>query len=258
MLVGSGTLQNGGWNTAGWKAHLAVDWFGKEEDAQHPGTFVRPPLPTSPTPTGFWKAYEGDVEGIVRETLRRGIEVALGVAHNVAVPQAPYEPSRHWPIELFVKCAQGWVEGWVTWRRRGDGPRGGQVTILISTPGDGPNQAGPDAGQGGSVVRLSPIPPASRQGRDFEINPVSTVLPSTGVERRQGMWVITHRRHEKWGPGNTTLPSKKGDWPPPIGSGITGRPADAGGQYPAQFQPIVTVSPSEADGGVLAVPRVYT
>lgn len=254
MLVGAGTLRNAQWDAWAWQEHLARDWFGKV--GQPPGPYVRPPLPPVPTSTGFWTAFEGDVEGIVRETLRRAIECALGVNHDQPLPAAPFQPVRHWRIDLFLKCAQGWFEGWVTWRKNGAGARAGQVTTIISTPGNGASlMAG---GQTGSVVRLSPVPPADRQGRDYELEPVSTKMPNQNVDRLQGMWVVTHRRHEKWGPGDTTQPSPSGDWQPPIGSGITGRPTDAFGHYPNVFQPIVTVSPSEADGGVLAIPRTYS
>ena len=107
-------------------AHIEKDWFGYVVGTQQQAPFN--PL-TNPT-TGFWENYWGDVAGIVRETLTRAVEVALGLDHDAEPPG-----TRHWPIELFWKCPNPWFEGWVTWRHEPSQPASGQVTVILATPG---------------------------------------------------------------------------------------------------------------------------
>jgi hypothetical protein len=210
-----------------WIDHLRGHWFGEQKQPE--GTWLPAPEPVPGASTGYWIAYAGNVEAIVRETLRRALEVALDVDHDEHVPD---EPARHWPIEIFWKCAQGWFEGWVTWRRTGAGRRDGQVTVIVATPG-----------HPGHPVQLSPLAQAGHNTADYELNPPSCTV--NGQERQQGKVVVTHRNHLKTGPQTTTVPSKKGDWSPPLLSQICGQ------------GPIVAVSISERDGGVKAVPREW-
>lgn len=89
-------------------------------------------IPDTGSPnTGHWQFYKGPVEDIMRETLIRAMEVALGVPHD------PFDkkpvPTRHWPIDFWWKCPQPWFEGWVSWRQ-GSGCE--KVTVIFATPAD--------------------------------------------------------------------------------------------------------------------------
>jgi hypothetical protein len=126
----------------------------------------------------YWLDYEGDVEGIVRLTLIRAMEVALGVEHG----QDPGVPPRSWPVELLWHCSQRWFEGWVTWQT--DEPNGcGHVLILLASP----------AHAGGLITRQALHPettapqPNGRAAADIQRPPIP-YDPS-------GMWVITHAEH---------------------------------------------------------------
>jgi hypothetical protein len=90
--------------------------------------------PTSTTHTGHWQFYEGPVEDIMRETMIRALELVLGVDHDPA-DEAPV-PTRHWLIDFFWKCPQPWFEGWVSWRKLGQGWSEGKVTVIFATPAD--------------------------------------------------------------------------------------------------------------------------
>ena len=168
--------------TADRVAHIEKDWFGYVVGTQQQAPFN--PL-TNPT-TGFWENYWGDVAGIVRETLTRAVEVALGLDHDAEPPG-----TRHWPIELFWKCPNPWFEGWVTWRHEPAQPASGQVTVILATPGNG------------AVVLDDP-----RQGRTPSVGPVAP----TG---NQGMWVVTHAGHRPYvvlttvttAPGHIPIPT---------------------------------------------------
>src|SRR5438874_2041687 len=73
--------------------HMNVHWFGMTPNGtdaagkliykpQDTGTFQWIANPT----TGWWKNYFGDTEGIMRETLTRAAELALGLDHDQAIP----------------------------------------------------------------------------------------------------------------------------------------------------------------------------
>ena len=179
--------------------------------------------------TGYWQDYHGDVEGIFRETLRRAIEVSLGIDHNKAIDPAPdaVNGTRHWPIEFFWKCGQPWWEGWVTWRRNADGT--GQVTVVLATPTTNDD--------------VLPDPTTGRKLPDFEIDPQSTL--DNNEERNQGMWVVTHNKHAEYHVASS-LPTESGKWPIfTLGSAYVGH------------GPIVVVQPSHPDGGPLAKGRKF-
>lgn len=196
-------------------------------------------LGMGPDPSAMmWDNYSGDVNGITRLTIRTALEVALGVAKNEPVPD---KPPRHWTIDLFWKCGQNWFEGWVTHRRMDAGPPGGSTTapgsghvvVIFATPTEGSTVLDRPADH--ALVKVAP---------DFEVDPTSLVI--NGVERRAGSMVITHRHNE-------AQPS----WAVeviPVGQTFEVRlnPADYVGK-----EGIVTVAPSEPDGGVLATPRPF-
>lgn len=184
----------------------------------------------------MWDNYDGDVDGITRLTIRRALEVSLDVAHNAS--EVPDDPRQHWPIDLFWKCGQNWFEGWVTHRRLGTGPPGngeprGHVVVVFATPTEG-----------STVVDRPADHALINPSADFEVNPTSTSI--NGVEREAGLMVITHRH-------NQAQPSWTIDVIP-IDSTFEIR------LNPARYVGLgglVTVAPSERDGGVLAVPRPF-
>ncbi len=190
--------------------------------------------------TGFWHQYFGDVEGIVRETLIRALEVSLGLDHGQELPADG--PVRRLPIELFWKCPQSWFEGWVTWRYdRSEGT--GQVTVLFTTPGSGkPILEAALEGEGAFEPRTSTTPktgpgPAGPAPSDPTIN---------ADQAAKGMWVVTHRQNLQLPvlPSAGGLPS--GQWlVPPFGPAYVG------------VGPVVCVQPSEPDGGAAALGRIY-
>ncbi len=196
------------------------------------GEWVEPDLDENDN-VGVWLSYAGRVEAITRQTFRTALEVSLGIGRDEAVPEAA---ERHWPLDLFWKCGQNWFEGWVTWRRHEQPPGAGHVNVIFATPGDG------------SIVLDSPIDNSKvDKGPSYDPDVRSTRVPGTGEERRAGMVVVTHRSN------------KLDHWKPP-----TAQRVEDGLEVPrwvsARFLgrgEIVVVSPSEADGGVLATPRPY-
>jgi hypothetical protein len=189
--------------------------------------------------TGFWFQYFGDVQAILRETLIRAIEVSLGLAH-VAPGDEPCgeKPDRHLPIELFWKCPQRWFEGWVCWRSdRHTGT--GQVTVMLATPGHGkPVLESPLAGKG----FVENPPDSTWDPAEGEREPPSNgVFSDNGGPRQapKGMWVITHADHAQLPATPDEGPTTSGRWSiPSFGPTYVG------------VGPIVTVAPSEIDGGV--------
>jgi hypothetical protein len=187
----------------------------------------------------MWDNYEGDVNGITRLTIRRALEVALGVPFDAA--EVPEAPRQHWPIDLFWKCAQNWFEGWVTHRQLSTGPPGGgksatprgHVVVVFATPTEG-----------STVVDRPADHALINPSADFEENPTSTSI--NGVVREAGLMVVTHRH-------NQAQPSWSIDVIP-IDSTFEVR------LNPARYvgrEGLVVVATSERDGGVLAVPRPF-
>ncbi|HVN51681.1 MAG TPA: hypothetical protein VMT43_09625 [Acidimicrobiales bacterium] len=186
-------------------AHIEQDWFGYTPGGVPQAAFN----PSIPHRTGFWINYHGDVEGIVRETLTRALEVALGVDHG----QPSSGATRYWRVELFWKCPNPWFEGWITWRAGSASSADGQVTVIFATPGNG-----------GWVY---PDPCA---GRNPVVDPAS-------AQTDRGMWVITHRGHTEY-VVSTTVETPPGAVPIPTL-----------GAFWAGTAPLVTVAPSFGDGG---------
>ena len=77
-------LDAGPYSTTQLRDHFKQDWLGYKPDGQ--GGWLPPPpfdALTSPT-TGFWQAWHGDCEGVLRLTLIRALEVSLGIPHTQA------------------------------------------------------------------------------------------------------------------------------------------------------------------------------
>ncbi len=191
--------------------------------------------------TGFWHQYFGDVEGIVRETLIRALEVSLGLDHGQEIPTDG--PVRRLPIELFWKCPQCWFDGWVTWRfDRAAGT--GQVTVLFTTPGSGkPILEQALDGAGAFVPRTSRTPATG----PAPAGPAPSDPAANAEQAAKGMWVVTHTDNLQL----PVLPSAggrpSGQWLiPPFGPAYVG------------VGPVVCVQPSEPDGGVAPLGRAYT
>ena len=214
-------LDAGPYSTVQLRDHFKRDWLGYTQDAA--GNWL-PPSPfhevASPT-TGFWQAWHGDCEGVLRLTLIRALEVSLGIPHTQT---ASVNPTQHWPIELFWRCPIPWFEGWVTWRT-GNGPSG-QVTVLLSTPSHG------------HPLRNTPLRSKNPPDPNYEEDPPAAVGP-------QGSWVISQRYHR---PRVIVL-----SLPSPVGQGTFPTLALA---YNSLGAP-VTVSPAEWEGGVLNPPTPW-
>jgi hypothetical protein len=147
-------------------------WFGRAQQADQ--TWVDQPAfdPQNPKPTGYWRGYHGDVESVLRQTMVRAVEVALGIDGGQGVS----DRTRHWPVEVFWACPHPWVEGWVTWRSDPDDPAVGQVTVVFATPGDTVNQIAADPTD--PPEPPSPVPLAD--------------LPAVSSH---GMWLVSESKH---------------------------------------------------------------
>ena len=204
-------------------AHVNQDWFGKTQDKAGKWVAQAKFDPKAAVTTGYWRAWYGDAEGIVRMTLIRAAEVALGLRPDQPIERATVPP-RHWPITFIWKCSQSWFEGWVAWQSRPGS--GGHVTVIFATPANG------------HPVLTSPLAPPQRSLPEYVEPPSSTV-------GERGQWVITHASHVAHH-DITSRPTESGRWVYPN----FGRVYEGTGD-------IVTVAPSEADGGVLSSGRSY-
>ena len=149
-------------------------WFGFEPDGSG-GWDPQPGYGPGHQTTGYWLDYCGDVEGILRETLARTIELAFGIPAGGDRSDAT-RADRPWEVEIFWKCPNPWFEGWVTWRRSRRHPEEGQVTTIIATPADALNS-----------IRRVPADP----GRGAPPLVTPTGVPDVG----QGMWLVTQSTH---------------------------------------------------------------
>jgi hypothetical protein len=128
-----------------------------------------------------WLFYTGPVEAIMRETLIRAIELAMGVVHE---PEnfEPTVATRHWTIDFWWKCPQPWFEGWITWRRINCGCEDpdddhedcsrGHVIVLFATPSDD------------GVVLDDPTAEATLVGPNV-------------THASEGSWLIAAAKHER-------------------------------------------------------------
>jgi hypothetical protein len=223
----STTLDTGPYSTQELADHLDTEWFGFVRDPTTGELTRRQPTfdPTSANHTGFWVGWHGDCEAVFRETLIRACEVSLGLDHDEK-PIGEQTP-RRWRLEMFWRCPIPWFEGWVTWRQHGTGPRDGQVTVIVSTPGHG------------HPIKNTPL----RQGEPRDGGYVLDPQRATGS---QGMWVVSQEYHRPW-PKVMTAESGLGEWRfPTIGLAFQSK------------GDVVVVAPPEREGGVLDPPRRWS
>jgi hypothetical protein len=198
--------------------HIDRDWFGITADGpEHDAT------------SRYWTYWRGDAEGIVRETVVRALEVALGLDHDEALGAGP--PRQRWHVSVLTACGIRWFEGWISWRRVGDAPESGHVTIFLLTP---------THGKPAEPTLLRPTRTAAEPGPPYRVNPART-------EGNQGLWAVgavLERRIDPEPAAAQWLPP--GSFPhPQLGPTYVGE----GG--------IVVVAPPETQGGVLPDGRSY-
>jgi hypothetical protein len=198
----------------------------------------------SPSTTGFWIAYEGDVHKIVCAAVRWALELSLGLGPDDN-DDGRDDP---WPIELFWKCLAPWFEAWVL-QRPTNGSDTGLVSVILVTPThDGANVAESPIATSATVLSDGGGGVPST-GRDYEVLAVDGTPGNAGAgaappapDRTYAMWVVTHRNQIKSGSvtvvDNNAAPSDLADW------GIAQLACYQGNGD------IVVVSPSMAAGGI--------
>jgi hypothetical protein len=211
--------------------HFAADWLGYLSTT--PMTQQAAFDPKNPKSTGWWTTWYGDAEGILRETMVRAIEVALGIPHD----GDPQENTQCWRMTFMWTCAAPMLQGWVYWwdfdynangsssgTGSGNGSGhgdAGMVNVIFSTPGNG------------HPLYATPYRSATDDPPDYDVNPTA----SQGDE--YGLWVIGEDQMEVRQPESTTFMG--------LGHGVIPDP------WPNFFHTsggAVTVSPAEVDGGV--------
>jgi hypothetical protein len=205
-------------NTASLADHIDRDWFGIRPDSEG----------TSGT-SRYWAYWRGDAQGIVRETIVRAIEVALGLDHDEV---APTPDRRRWHISLLTACGIRWFEGWISWRRVGSGSESGHVVVMLLTPTHG-KPAEPTLLRPTQSSAESPGPP-------YAVNPER-------AEGDQGLWAVGAVVERRVDPEPASA-----QWVPP---GTFPRP-HLGPTYIGEGE-IVVVAPPEVQGGVLPDGRAY-
>jgi hypothetical protein len=205
-------------NTALLADHIDRDWFGIKPDGDG----------TSGT-SRYWGYWRGDAQGIIRETMVRAIEVALGLEHG---EDDAGTDRRHWHVSLLTACGIRWFEGWINWRRVGADPDGGHVMVLLLTPTHG-KPADPTLLRPTTSSAHSPGPP-------YEVNPARAVGD-------QGLWAVGTALERRIDPEPTSA-----QW---VSPGTFPRP-HLGPTYVGDGD-IVVVAPPEAQGGVLPDGRRY-
>jgi hypothetical protein len=206
-------------------AHFNKDWLGKVPDGaggwQDSGLF----------PTGFWTGFQGNPEAILRDALKRAIEVSLDLEPD-AKAGAVWKLTRKWPIDLYWVCQGPVFQCWVLWRQS-DISSEGHVTVLITTP----------AAQGYPLTSKITRPvtgPGPYTAPDYSSPP-----PKAARRNRRGMWVLGHEDYDMKVKYSTT--------PSPIGV-ITMPSVEWRAKDPTT---VVCVSPAEWEGGVLPDGRPY-
>lgn len=193
------------------------------------------------TDTG-WRFYRGQVEGIIRRTMRFAIEAASELDDGYTTGITKSTPA--WPIAFSWKCAQPWFEGWVQWRTH---MTQRWVLVVFCTPADGNSVAmKPTLGYQDATAN-DPNSPRSKAEYDG-----FTTAPKKGLPLQE-MVVITESAHQF---DASVAMSTKSTMLATIGGGYGGAVDGApwpwfGGKF--GFTPdaaIVVVAPAVLDGGV--------
>jgi hypothetical protein len=231
--------------------NLIRNWLGYELTA---GVWQPGAGPT----TGYWVAYQGDVNEIVRRTLTWALEQSLGLSPG-DTGTGRDDP---WAIEIFWKCPTPWFEGWVVTRpvdgRAGAGERAGErrglVTVIFMTP----SHLGANVAESPIAHSATTLPPGISHAipswqDDYEVlgepHPDPAGFPgrpliTPPIDRPFSSWIVTHRDHMTVGEvdvtTNTAAAADFADWGIPLLSVYAGQ------------GDVVIVSPSVAAGGVPA------
>lgn len=215
--------------------HINSDWFGLRPNRKLPEGFDNEQDPWDPETnrtTGFWDYWYGDSQAIVRAGLIRALETALGLDHGEELDPAALPGRRCWTVSFFTICGIRWFETWVNWRKTGEDPTDGMVTVVLLTPSHGA------ASQPSLLRRVSLEKPG---GPPYAVNP-------PGAAGDQGLWVVgaLYEEHKNPPPATDSRWSALGEFAPPA----------LGPTYVAAGD-VVVVAPPESQGGVLATGRPY-
>jgi hypothetical protein len=119
--------------------------------------------------------------------------------------------------------------------------------VMFATPGhnhpvsDHPIPIDPDGDHKDNFVSTL------RNDGEFLEDPQSAPAADVGGQPHQGVWVITHRDHQKLNVFDTSVPSAYLEWGPPLLPIIA----------PENFCDVVTVQPAARSGGIDAVKPGY-
>jgi hypothetical protein len=207
--------------------HVARDWLGWQNWKARLPAGPQPPFnPAAPNRTGWWVRWNGNAEGVIRETLLCATEVALNYPRgkNVRLPKAK---ARHWRMQFLWVCGAPFLQGWVNWQEWDKGDRDGMVTVTFTTPGNGhPLYATPEA------ARVLPAP----DNADYEVNPQTV--------GEYGLWVIGEDRCDVLAPPKAAFFVSGAGFLPPMTN-----------QFIHTSGNVIVVSPQELDGGVRRIGR---
>jgi hypothetical protein len=208
-------------DTALLAEHIDRDWFGIKPDSGASGDHS--------AISRYWYYWRGDAQAIVRETMIRAIEVALGLHHGQA---ARGTSTRRWHVSLLTACGIRWFEGWISWRQVGAEAENGHVVVFLLTPTHGkPAEA--------TLLRPTESTPG-QPGRPYQVNPAQ-------ADGSQGLWVVGTVLERRVDPDGGSA-----EW---VGPGHFPRP-HLGPTYHGEGQ-VVVVAPPEDQGGVLPEGRPY-
>jgi hypothetical protein len=245
---------------------IARQWFGYTEEG---GKWVKkPPPPPAQEPTGYWIAYRGEVDRIVRRTLCWALQISLGcdeaglddagkpVKGNGGRPDP-------WDIELFWNCPANWFEGWVISRPiappglppNPKPPTRGLVTVIFMTPAHKGSQVAksPLAVSAKATTGARTVPSSEDDYQVVWPPPPNPPKQVPARNRRYATWVVTHRQHRLYDPSGTEIQTTN-----TAGGAVPGTLEKALGAVYSGYGPggskaeeIVVVSPSKKSGGVL-------
>lgn len=114
------------------KAHLRDHWFGNPPVVAGQPVGLPAVDPAHPT-TGWWANWFGDAHEIVRQTMQRAYQIALGSASDTTVT-----PTRNWAITVYWVCGAAYFHGAVGWDEHVDAlgvaTGDGHVSVFFCTP----------------------------------------------------------------------------------------------------------------------------